>query len=152
MTAGDSRDAQGRYRFFPFTPESHLVAEKFPKNFWYWKYIFYPQPKVSVVWSRLGSQLGRGCGDKSYRARHDRTDNFQRQVRKLGKVQMIHRAELSGQVLARLMLVIIAGCWRLASYGGAEPGHNIRGQVVLQLKVVVEVDTVVNRCRRDTLR
>ena len=49
VTAGDSRDAQGRYRFFPFTPESHLVAEKFPKNFWYWKYIFYPQPKVRKV-------------------------------------------------------------------------------------------------------
>ncbi|XP_043218919.1 glycoprotein-N-acetylgalactosamine 3-beta-galactosyltransferase 1-like isoform X2 [Amphibalanus amphitrite] len=45
VTAGDSRDAQGRYRFFPFTPESHLVAEKFPKNFWYWKYVFYPQPR-----------------------------------------------------------------------------------------------------------
>ncbi|XP_037068747.1 glycoprotein-N-acetylgalactosamine 3-beta-galactosyltransferase 1-like [Pollicipes pollicipes] len=45
VTAADSRDNEGRYRFFPFTPESHLVAEKFPKSFWYWKYIYYPQKK-----------------------------------------------------------------------------------------------------------
>ncbi|KAL5279070.1 C1GALT1.2 family protein [Megaselia abdita] len=43
VTAGDSRDWNGRGRMFPFIPEQHLVTVS-PKDgdFWYWKYVFYP--------------------------------------------------------------------------------------------------------------
>ena len=59
VTAGDSRDSLGRYRFFPFRPEEHLMFKKPSKDFWYWKYIYYPQLMVCVlttytVWGRGG--------------------------------------------------------------------------------------------------
>ncbi|XP_041978781.1 glycoprotein-N-acetylgalactosamine 3-beta-galactosyltransferase 1 isoform X2 [Aricia agestis] len=41
VRAADSRDSQQRGRFFPFTPKSHLFPTK-DKNFWYWRYIYYP--------------------------------------------------------------------------------------------------------------
>ncbi|CAN7937408.1 unnamed protein product, partial [Ixodes hexagonus] len=40
VKAGDSRDLQGRERFFPLSPNFHLVSGQ-QKNFWYWKYIYY---------------------------------------------------------------------------------------------------------------
>ncbi|KAL7739171.1 hypothetical protein ACLKA6_010392 [Drosophila palustris] len=40
VTAGDSRDYNGRGRMFPFVPEHHLIPNKDP-NYWYWKYMFY---------------------------------------------------------------------------------------------------------------
>ncbi|KAH8403027.1 hypothetical protein KR222_003391, partial [Zaprionus bogoriensis] len=40
VTAGDSRDAIGRGRMFPFVPESHLIPNKDPKS-WYWSYQYY---------------------------------------------------------------------------------------------------------------
>lgn len=43
VVAGDSRDSLGRYRFFPFFPETHLIPNSMPKGFWYWKWIYYPQ-------------------------------------------------------------------------------------------------------------
>ena len=42
VEAGDSRDLEGRKRFFPFIPEDHLIpGSQFPK--WYWPYQFYPE-------------------------------------------------------------------------------------------------------------
>ncbi|KAL7739170.1 hypothetical protein ACLKA6_010391 [Drosophila palustris] len=40
ITAGDSRDYNGRGRMFPFVPEKHLIPNRSP-DFWYWQYIFY---------------------------------------------------------------------------------------------------------------
>ncbi|RWS25030.1 C1GalTA-like protein [Leptotrombidium deliense] len=43
----DSRDENGRERFLPFTPRHHLTNAKL-ETFWFWKYAFYPQQKVSL--------------------------------------------------------------------------------------------------------
>ncbi len=42
VVAGDSRDTEGRGRFFPFVPEQHLIPNILPKDFWYWTNIYYP--------------------------------------------------------------------------------------------------------------
>ena len=46
VEAGDSRDSLGRGRFFPFRPENHLT-QKYNKDFWYWRNIYYPDEGVS---------------------------------------------------------------------------------------------------------
>ncbi|EDV90270.1 GH23497 [Drosophila grimshawi] len=46
VLAGDSRDANGRGRFFPFVPEHHLIPSFMDKEFWYWEYIYYKTDEV----------------------------------------------------------------------------------------------------------
>lgn len=46
VLAGDSRDAELRNRFFPFTPEGHVVPGKPESDSWYWRWIYY---KTSTV-------------------------------------------------------------------------------------------------------
>lgn len=43
VTAGDTRDSDGRGRMFSLGLEEHLVTKLPPtSDYWYWKYIFYP--------------------------------------------------------------------------------------------------------------
>jgi hypothetical protein len=47
VTAGDSRDEEKRWRFFPFTVESFVGPHEMGKDFWFWDYIKYPYFHVS---------------------------------------------------------------------------------------------------------
>lgn len=47
VVAGDSRDELHKERFHPLGPEHHVVAGLLPKDFWLWKYDYYPSCAVS---------------------------------------------------------------------------------------------------------
>ncbi|XP_064456425.1 glycoprotein-N-acetylgalactosamine 3-beta-galactosyltransferase 1-like [Ornithodoros turicata] len=42
VQAGDSRDILGRGRFFPLVPGSHLITGEVGRDFWLWKWVYYP--------------------------------------------------------------------------------------------------------------
>lgn len=42
VTAVDTRDAKGRYRFFPFNMETHIIPGKIANDSRFWKTIYYP--------------------------------------------------------------------------------------------------------------
>lgn len=48
VTAGDSRDAYGQGRMYPFYPGHHLHPTR-NSSFWYWKYIYYNTTDVSAL-------------------------------------------------------------------------------------------------------
>lgn len=47
VTAGDSRDSDGKGRFFPFTPRLHLHPDLIGSDSWYWNYSYYEASAVS---------------------------------------------------------------------------------------------------------
>lgn len=48
VSAMDTRDSQGRGRFFPFGADSHYFpGEIYAGDYWYWEYIYYPPAQVS---------------------------------------------------------------------------------------------------------
>lgn len=49
VTAGDSRDSDGRGRFFPFMPRLHLNPELIGRDCWYWNYTFFEDSGVSCT-------------------------------------------------------------------------------------------------------
>lgn len=46
VTAVDTRDSEGRGRFFPFVPEHHLIPGHTSPDSWYWKYVYYDTKEV----------------------------------------------------------------------------------------------------------
>lgn len=47
VTAGDSRDPDGKGRFFPFPVRLHLHPELIGSDSWYWNYSYYEDFGVS---------------------------------------------------------------------------------------------------------
>jgi glycoprotein-N-acetylgalactosamine 3-beta-galactosyltransferase len=43
----DTRDSNGRGRFFPFQPDRFYFSRKIT-NYWYWKFIYYPPLMVRL--------------------------------------------------------------------------------------------------------
>ena len=46
ISAGDSRDELGRYRFLPLPPEAHLIPKNMRAVSWWSEYAQYPQKMV----------------------------------------------------------------------------------------------------------
>ena len=42
VKAMDTRDSQGRGRFFLFNPADHIHPGKVDKNYWFWTNMYYP--------------------------------------------------------------------------------------------------------------
>ena len=46
VVSGDSRDKDGKERFFPFNPNTQLISSNIPQ--WYWKLMYYDSKNVSI--------------------------------------------------------------------------------------------------------
>ena len=44
VVAGDSRDEEGKDRFFPFDPTTQIISSNVPS--WYWKLMYYNSENV----------------------------------------------------------------------------------------------------------
>ena len=58
VSAMDTRDSNGRGRFFPFSPDLHYFPSEIPQDSWYWQNIYYPPTKVDNK-TQIISQLLR---------------------------------------------------------------------------------------------
>lgn len=47
VKAGDSRDDEGKERFFPFNPTSQITPSRLPP--WFWKHMYYNSENVGNI-------------------------------------------------------------------------------------------------------
>ena len=46
VEAGDSRDKEGKERFFPFNPTTQMIPKNIPS--WYWNLMYYSSKNVRI--------------------------------------------------------------------------------------------------------
>ncbi|OWF48568.1 Glycoprotein-N-acetylgalactosamine 3-beta-galactosyltransferase 1 [Mizuhopecten yessoensis] len=101
VKAGDTRDSEGKERFFPLRPEDHIVRGNIPKNSWYWSHIYYPHLQVIRYNMKKSNIEGKGKR-KLYLCN-----------RKDGSVTCFHRGS-NPRTQTFLSDVLLRGCSRTA--------------------------------------